>query len=222
MKNLSSNRVLAAPLVFCRRIGFALARLIACFAVSAAAHAQLLDPATPPPNELEQFINVLVAWDFSGMTADEENAFIAVMDPATEQEILQLLTPAQRQERDDYVRMFNDPDGYAKWMAAHPLTLEQATAREESIWMITHPLEYGELQNQHRTQAELDELWASAVAFSQPARPFVQTAAQQEAEKQIANPAIKPKPVTIAVPINEAASLLSGPNSPALLNQPQP
>lgn len=194
----------------------------ACIGFHASVHAQLLDQSAAPADGLDQLITILIGWDFAGMTADEESAFMGMVNPLTEQEVIETLTPDQRQGREQSLRMFNDPDAYSQWVASHPLTLDQAAEREQSIWMITHPLEYGKLQDQQRTQAQRDELQAAALAISQPTAAQFLTPAQQQAASSLANPAIKPKPVTVTVPITNASAVFSATNSLEMLNLGKP
>jgi hypothetical protein len=199
-----------------------IAILGACLGMhTAAVNAQLLNPAPSPESDTNQLMTILVGWDFTGMTADEEASFMGMASPLTEEEVVQRLTPTQRQGREQSLRNFNDPDpeSFARWLAANPLPPDLATQREQSIWMMAHLQEYGELQDQQRTQAQRDELQAAAQAILHPIAAQNTSPAQQHA---IAHPEIKPKPVTVTVPITSAPAFFGGTNTLAILNPVKP
>ena len=198
-----------------------IAILGACLGMHTAVNAQLLNPATPAESDTNQLMTILVGWDFAGMTADEEASFMGMVSPLTEEEVVQRLTPRQRQGREKSLRSFNDPDpeSFGRWLAANPLPPHIATRREQSIWMMGHLQEYGQLQDQQRTQAQRDELQAAAQAIHHPIAAQNISPAQQQA---IAHPEINPKPITVTVPITNAPAFFGSTNTPSILNPVKP
>jgi hypothetical protein len=195
--------------------------LAACLTVQIIANAQILPPEPSTIDDPDPLMTVLTGWDFSEMTLPEETAFMGMVNPLTEKEIAQILTPAQWQEREQWKRNFNDPKAFSQWLAAHPLTPAQSAQQQLSIWMMSHLPEYGQLQNQTRTQAQIQELAAAVAAILRPPMQPL-TPAQQSAINSLRNPTPKPKPVTITVPLSEAATILSPTNPPAIINPARP
>jgi hypothetical protein len=177
--------------------------IVAGLCLGSAATAQQLD--TPPwPENPPELVDILVGWDFTGMTGDETDGFWGIINPLTQKEIEDQLTSEQRLERQAVERTIINPS------TTPP---NQSTDAQLAQYVISHPIEYKQWADKQKTPEQLREeaisMWTilhpiEASQIAQSLKTPEEIKAQIQAQVEAANPQLKPKPILKQVPFNEA------------------
>jgi hypothetical protein len=170
--------------------------------------------------EAPAMVQVVVAWDWTGISIEEQEAIESILNPMTNEELERTLLPEQIEQRHRAAFVFCHPEQHLLFYPQNQ-TPEQVQAQQFAIWAICQADQYSQLVTKLMTEAELQADQTAAWVISHPVefeqfqaqfRTREQIAADEKAAAEAARPVLRPKPIYGTLPASEAAKLINQAN----------